>query len=240
MTPDKIITVKYTAQVSASIISANPTTDLSNPMWAINWFDLRKPWLYERYNQLAFGQLRQHGASPVFKGKLTSTLLKNDRLRRDMLLIVQHRNAQGFLDLLASPFFQLKSKLRNASIKYFQFGFMQKENEEDIVPHSLRYTGRLKYLVHVCESRQELDLQSLLALAASFEIFPHFIGHRSALLGFQKGRGQLKTMDFILSHVFVFSGFDEHAIHAFVYSDEYQKFTQTCSSNFIGIYNRLI
>lgn len=240
MTPEKIITAKFNAQVSASVISANPTTDLTNTLWAVNWFDLKKPWLYEWYSQLAFGQLRRNGAAPVFKGKLASTLLDNDRLRRTMLLIVQHRHAHGFLDILSSNLFRLKSKLRNASIRHFQFGFMQKENIEDIVPTADHYDGRLKYLVHVCENKPETNLQTIIDLAARHEVFPHFMGQRSALLGFQKGRGQLKTMDFMLSHVLVLSGFDEHTLKSLVQSDDYQSFIQSSTSNFIGIYDRLV
>lgn len=240
MNTDKIATQNITSKLNVSVISTTADTQLDQPLWAINWFDLKRGWLYELYNWVVFNHVKKIGAYPIFKGQLSSVLVHNERLKREMLLIVKYPRAQAFLEMIAAKLFQLKSLLRTSSVKHFQFGFTQKINTEDHKPTGLQYKGKLKYLVHVCEGGNQMDIQSLLTFAAKKEVFPYFIGAKSAILGLQKSEKKLKTLDFMLSHVLVFSGFDTESLERFVHTDYYQQFMQSSKNNFIGMYERKI
>ncbi|MEP2023780.1 MAG: hypothetical protein ABJH98_03780 [Reichenbachiella sp.] len=240
MSNNKIVSQNLTKKLKGSVISAHRSTQLEDPIFAINWFNLKRIWLYELYNRLVIGQLKSIGGSPIFKGRLQKIILDNDRLRRDMLLIVKYPKAQAFLDLISSKIFQIKSLLRSSSVIHFQFGFMQKINSGSLNVTNSKYKGKLKYLVHVCENSEYENFQDLIDRAASMEVFPHFIGQKSAMLGLQKKDGKLRTLDFVLSHVLVFSGFDTDALEGFTRSAFYQEFVQTNKNNFIGIYDRKI
>lgn len=240
MNQDKIITQKITTKIDASIICATAGTRLDQSLWAINWFDLRRAWLYDLYNKVVFNHVRQIGAYPIFKGELSKIIHNDERLRREMLLIVKYPNAQSFLSMIAQKAFKIKSVLRTSSVRHFQFGFMQKLNQEETRPTSLKYDGKLKYLVHVLEGNTSIDTQSLIEFAANQEVFPHFIGEKSAMLGTQRNGGKLRTMDFMLNHVLIFSGFDSETLEAFIQTDFYQQFIQSQKFNFIGLYDRKI
>lgn len=240
MNQNKIVTAKIAKKTSASVISAHPDARLDQALWAINWFDLRRGWLYDLYNRIAFSHFRNIGAYPIFKGKLSQVIQHNERLKRDMLLVVKYPKAGSFLTMITDKVFQLKSLLRTSSVSHFQFGFMQKHNSEDHKPSASKYSGKLKYLVHVCEDGKQPDIELLLNEATSAEVFPYFIGSKSALIGIQKENEKLKTLNFMLSHVLIFSGYDHEGLAAFVKTEQYQKFIQSNKSNFIGLYDRKV
>ncbi|MDA2910832.1 hypothetical protein MYX04_07875 [Nitrospiraceae bacterium AH_259_D15_M11_P09] len=48
---------------------------LTNPLFAINWFNTRSLWLYNIYNKLASRSLFRVGGKVLFKGRVTETLL---------------------------------------------------------------------------------------------------------------------------------------------------------------------
>lgn len=240
MSQDKIVTSQITKKISASVLSATADAQLDQPQWAINWFDLKKGWLYHIYNRLAFPHVQKIGAYPIFKGQLTKVLVSNERLQRDMLLVVKYPKAQSLLDMLSVKLFQVKSLLRTASVKHFQFGFMKQQNQEVQTRPELTYKGKLKFLVHVSEDGDARQIKQLIDYASSKEVFPYFLGSKSAIIGLQKGNGRMKTIDFILSHVLIFSSFDNESLEAFVNSDPYQELLQKSGSNFSGIYKRKI
>ncbi|MEO9802884.1 MAG: hypothetical protein ABJF04_06535 [Reichenbachiella sp.] len=241
MSLDKIISKKIAANLTASVISADPSTDLEQQLWAINWFDLKRKWVYDLYNQLVFSHVKKIGATPIFKGQLKRSLIDSERLRRDMLLIVQYPKGIAFLNMISSKLFQLKGLLRASSVRHFQFGFMQRKSPvQDHQVAGTIYQGKLRYLVHVCEGSQAADFQSLIDFAASQDVFPHFVGNKSAMLGLQKSNSGLKTLDFMLNHVLVFSGFDDESLELFVQSGPYQEFLASKTNNYVGLFDRKI
>lgn len=241
MTSAKIINKKISSGLEASVISAAPDTKLDQPLWAVNWFDLKKKWMYNLYNRLVLNHVLKIGGRPVFKGELVRTLIDNERLRRDMLLVVRYPKAESFLRMISSKVFQLKGLLRSSSVRHFQFGFMNRLDQTQKTEGTTgSYKGSLKYLVLVCEGGQFDDLQSLIRHAASFEVFPHFSGQKSAMMGLHKDGGNLKTLDFVLSHTLIFSGFESENLERFAKSDFYQEYFAGCTHNFAGVYRRLI
>lgn len=197
--------------------------------------------MYNLYNRLAFNHVFQIGGQPMFKGILDRQLLDNIRLRRDMLLIVKYPKADAFLQMISSKLFQFKSLLRSASVRHFQFGFMQGNySEKPESRTSMSYTGNLKYLVHICEGHTTFDFDPLIKQAAALDVFPHFIGKKSAMLGLQRGSSRLKTIDFKPSYVLVWSGFDNDNLEQLVQTSFYQEFFGPETDNYAGIYHRKI
>ncbi|MEO9964905.1 MAG: hypothetical protein ABJF11_03900 [Reichenbachiella sp.] len=243
MNTEKIITKRIGHQLDASVLSTTPDTKLVDSLWAINWFDLRRKWMYSLYNMLVVGHVQKIGAKPIFKGELQRPIHNSERLRRDMLLIVRYPKASAFLEMISSYFFQVKGMLRSSAVEHFQFGFMSNQrlsSDEQDEAFPTAYKGKLKYLVQVCEGSDAIDLDALIEAAKSREIFPHFIGKKSAILGLKKNEASLKTLDFILSHVLVLGGFDDEALESFAQSAEYQKFFNSSSESFCGLYERTI
>lgn len=241
MKSDKILTKTISSGIQASVISATADANLNNTLWAVNWFDLRRSWMYALYNKLAYSHVKKNGGLPVFKGSLTQSILDNERLRRDMLLIVSYPQAASFLQMISYKVFQIKGWLRSSAVRHFQFGFMHRlypsRNDEAVAG---AYKGNLKYLVHVCEGADIKDFSPLVALAETFDIYPHFIGSKSAIFGLQKKQSGLKTLDFMLSHTLVFSGFDRDTLEDFVATDFYQDFFSGSKQNYTGLYHRII
>ncbi|WP_422359908.1 hypothetical protein [Reichenbachiella sp.] len=240
MSQKKIISAEIAHKTTASVISTNSDTRLDEALWAINWFDLKRGWLYGLYNRLAYQHVKAVGAYPIFKGQLEKVLVSNDRLQRDMLLVVRYPKAQSLLNMLSVKLFQVKSLLRTAAVKHFQFGFMKQQNQTEENPPALKYDGKLKFLVHMNEEGNAQHIEQLIAYATSQEVFPYFIGSKSAIVGLQKGKERMKTINFLLSHVLIFSAFDNETLEAFVNSDPYQKLIQKNGSNFSGLYHRKI
>lgn len=197
--------------------------------------------MYNLYNKLVINHVLGVGAIPIFKGEHIRPLIDNERLRRDMLLVVRYPKAEAFLKLISTKIFQFKGLLRSSAVRHFQFGFMHWLAPKKETPaYEGKYQGKLKYLVHVCEGGQLNDLEILIRAAASFEVYPHFVGKKTAIMGLQKGKGNLKTLDFVLSHTFIFSGFENENLEAFARSEPYQEYFNSCTNNFAGLYRRMI
>ena len=52
-------TAQATKNLEISIISAGPDYSLEDPIWAINWFDVKSKRLYDFYNILAFPHVKK-------------------------------------------------------------------------------------------------------------------------------------------------------------------------------------
>ena len=65
----KSLSVKLFGSVHAKITSCDPDRPLSEPIFAVNWFDTRFALIYNLYNLLAARSVYSVGGRPLFKGK---------------------------------------------------------------------------------------------------------------------------------------------------------------------------
>jgi hypothetical protein len=138
-----------------SIISISPKYNLIDPIWAINWFNLKNKRLYDFYNYLALPHLLFINAKPLFKGRLIRRIEGNDSDEREMLLIVDYPSPGSFLKMVKSKVFQFKGILRILAVKDVTFGFMKRQDDDgknEITPS--KYESSLVYLVHQFQVQQ--------------------------------------------------------------------------------------
>ena len=234
------ITEAVSSNMEISIISTSPEFNLEDPIWAINWFDLKSKWLYDFYNLLAFPHVNAVGARPFFKGRLIKKLEGELHHQREMLLIVNYPSPSGFLSMLKSTVFQLKSIVRVLSVKVFNFGFMRRlDDGEAPSQNPNKYLGKLVYLIHHMSGEiQQSALTDLKEYAVSYDIFTHFIGVKSHLIGRREPNDKLKTAPFHMDCLVVLGAFEEEQFHSLINSPFYQELLKSSKSNYLGLYSR--
>lgn len=117
---------KITDKITIDIVPVNSSVDLQQRVWAINWFNYKKKWLYTLYNRLAVRNVIKVGGQLLFKGHNRQTLFGDETLARETLLVVTYPKIDNFLDMLTIKAFQVKSLLRVKAVKNFVFGFMKR------------------------------------------------------------------------------------------------------------------
>ncbi len=232
-------TAQVTKNLEISVISVGPSYSLEEPVWAINWFDVKSKKLYDFYNTIASSHVAKVGGKAFFKGSLAKRLLGEDADERAVLLIVTYNKPDDFLEMLMNKAFQLKSIVRELAVKEFTFGFTKRIDDGEPPKGSGKYEGKLFYMVHHFKNKhQPIDTKAIKEFAASRDIFTHFSGIKSALIGRKKSGEQLKTVPFLMDGILVFAAFEESQFHQFITTDYYKEFINQNQSNYIGIFNR--
>lgn len=140
---------------SIAVAATGPEADLHDTLYAVNWLDLRRPWLYKVYGLLTFPLARRAGARVLFKGDRIEVLSGNDPVG-ETLLMVSYPNAEGFLDLATRPSFAVLSLLRRAALSRFRFAFFARWDDGPEPPaNPRRHRGSDAYLVQGFEEVPE-------------------------------------------------------------------------------------
>lgn len=127
----KSISVNITKNIEVSITSKENDTPFNEqqPVYAVNWFNTKRAWLYQAYSLLAIRSVLKIGGRPFLKAKCQ--LLDGDpTVNRKVLLIVKYPNPGAFLQLVSNKYFQAISIFRNASVDQFTFGFASKTSNQ--------------------------------------------------------------------------------------------------------------
>jgi uncharacterized protein (DUF1330 family) len=236
------ISKQITKEIEVSIINAGPNYNLEDVVWAINWFDVKNKGLYDFYNVIASPHVGKVGGRALFKGRLKKKLLGEQSDEREVLLIVSYPKPDNFLDLLMGKMFQLKSIVRELAVKDFTFGFMKRLDDGERPRGRIKkYDGKLIYMVHHFKNNHQLiDTNTIKDLAAEQDIFTHFSGIKSALVGRRKGGGKLRTSPFLMDGMLIFGAFEASQFDDFIQSEYYQNFIEQNQSNYIALFNREI
>jgi hypothetical protein len=199
------LTQKISNDLNISIISAGPEYNLVDPVWAINWFNVKSKWLYDLYNYMAISHVISVSGSPFFKGRLIRRIEGFDIDERELLLIVNYPSPNAFLNMVKSKLFQLKSIIRISAVKDFTFGFMSRQDNGDTLQRKdSDYERNLIYLVHHFKNNSiKVDAVNIKEKAALFDIFTHFVGTKSHIIGQIKNSNQLKTTPFIMDGLII-------------------------------------
>lgn len=234
------LTQKISKDLNISIMSAGPKYSLVEPVWAINWFDVKSKWLYDLYNYMVISHVISISGYPFFKGRLIRRIEGFDIDERELLLIVHYPNPGAFLKMIKSKLFQLKSIIRISTVKDFTFGFMCRQDNGDMLQQkSSNYERNLIYMVHHFKSNNnEVDAIRFKEQAALFDVFTHFVGIKSHIIGQRKKSNQLKTAPFIMDGLIVLGAFEESQFQEFLNSPFYQNFINENKSNYLGIFSR--
>ena len=128
----EIIQAKITSKAYAYIQAVNTDVDLSEPVFAINWFNTKALWLYNLYNLLASVSVKKVGGYPFFKGRVQEVLSGDPELYREVLLIVNYPSANHFARMMENAYFKLVSLFRIMAVKDFTFGHSQPINSDQV------------------------------------------------------------------------------------------------------------
>lgn len=235
-----LLTKKITDKVEASVVAAKSGADLEQPIWAINWFDLKSSWMYNLYTKLSIGDVRFAGGEPLFKATRIAHLRGNEGLGRMVLVIVKYPSGTAFLDLLSSAMFQIKSVLRRKAVRNFTFGF-EEAMDDCLKPQrgEEEASRKLLYLVHHFEGENgQAIIDVLRKNAVGHDIFFQFHGKRKALLGMSRGDRKMKTLPFITDNTLIWAAFENSQLEEFVETELYQKLLAVTANNYLGVFKR--
>lgn len=216
---------------------------LTQPLFAINWFNTKRAWLYSLYNSLATGPAIKTGAKVFIKAELIRTLQGEPIDRRDMLLIVNYASGGNFLDLLTNKYFQIISSLRRAAVKDFSFVFHRRQGgPERLKTRHQKFDPKKAYAIHHFHSPGPLEpeFEKIKALASDQKISLHFASEKTAALALETKEGQWNDIPFVTEKLFLFEGNSSAQLEKFLTGKKYQAFTKALDFSYMGLLKRVM
>lgn len=235
--------VQIKKDTKAIIIPSGPNTNLDAPLWAINWFDLKKPKLYTFYNQIAFPHVKKVKGRPHFKGYAKEKIEGDDRLDRKMLLIVKYPSADSFLRMISNKIFLLKSILRIKSVDRFIFGFQQRFGEKPEPPlKPAAYVGRNYYMVYHFErpNLSEEGLNDLKPVLARHDVTNYYSGTKMATIAREITGKERQTQPFFIHSTMVLEAAGKEAFVALMEDPDFLTFKKENEANSLYYFKRLL
>ena len=228
------VSSKTTIHISAS----DNQSDLDQPLYAINWFNTKSKSLYNLYGALAFPHVKKVGGEVVFKGKVRETLGGNDKLKRELLLIVKYPNADSFLGLFTQKLFLIKSMLRVKAVKDFVFGFVKMTGgTARSTQKPIKYNGDKNYLVHIIKGQSEVEIQKD-NYPSGINLF--FDGQKAAYVGRSTDDGEIKNGPFFIDRILIWEAGDKEELKSWENSANNPFKSENKDGNGIFIVDRLL
>lgn len=223
-------------------IAAEEGCELNGPLFAINWFDTRRAWVYHLYNRLAAVRVFKVGGKVLLKGKTGKSLGGDETLRREFLLIVNYPSAQSFLDLVSDKVFQFVGMLRTAAVQRFSFVFHTRQEGVQLLSwRTQRLDDRAYAVLHFePEGPLQTQHQTLKRLAGHAGLDVHFYGIRTARLGLGPVDADPKWMRNVTPHTMVVTAESERMLADFVRSEEVGQALKACRRYFVAAFERLL
>jgi len=216
--------------------------DANADMCAINWFDLKIPWMYQLYGLIASRLVRKVSGKLYFKGKLVKRIEGPKDRQRENLLIVCYPGARTFLDLVDFKIFQIISVLRIAAVKRFCFGFTENILEKSASKGATdpKFRKDQTYLVHHFQGGNNWlsdNRQQLFSSARQHNMDVYFCGLTNAHIAREKSGVQLSA-EFFMDGILLFAANSEVDIENFTMNDIYSSFKRNNSSNSLYLFSR--
>jgi len=211
-------------------------------LWAVNWFDLKIPWMYQLYGLIASRFVRKVSGRLYFKGNLIRQIEGPAEHKRENLLIGCYPGARKFLDLVDFKIFQMVSVLRIAAVKKFVFGFTENiiDESESSGARDNRFHKDHTYLVHHFRGEANWlrnNRQDLFASAQQHHMSVYFCGLTSAHIVREKS-GQQKSAEFFMDGILLFAASSEVDIENFTKDDMYTTFMHDNTENSLYLFSR--
>jgi len=209
---------------------------------AINWFDLKTPWMYKLYGLIASRYVRKVSGKLIFKGTLSRKLIgPKDRLR-DNLLIVRYPGPRKFLQLVNFKIFQIVSVLRLAAVKRFVFGFTENilGKTESADAGERGFNLQQIYLVHHFQGNNNwlrMNHGELFDVARQYQLDVYFCGLTCAHIAREKS-GQRQDAEFFMDGMVLFAANSEVDTEKFIKDDLYRTFIENNNDNSLYLFTR--
>ncbi len=216
---------------------------LEGPVFAINWFNTKRAWLYHFYNFLAARPVIRVGARVLIKGRVQKRLLGAEKDHRDMLLVVYYRSGEDFLDLLSRKFFQAISIFRQLAVRDFSFVFHKRRDGADrIEPAPAAGQGHKAYAIHHFRSDGPVsgDLARIASLIEDHPVSVFFASEKTATLAAESQAGKRRTAPFETHKVVIFEAADGMAIETCLCSGAYRDFAKSLDFSYMAALERTL
>lgn len=230
------IRAKIVGENYVEIRRNNPGIAWEEEVHALNWFNTRSMAVYNFYNLIAGRSVKRVGGKPLFKGRLTKSLLGDKKDSRDVLLIVRYPSANHFRSMLENTYFKIVSLLRTVSVSDFTFCLSKKTSAKELVPESI---DSRRYLVHHFRGDQQAIVRAREAVDGTpvALVFSSLKSHGIASVS--KDQSVTPIPD-LMDGVLVFCSSDVESLEQFFLSDSYRAVIQSTDSSFLGLLRRLI
>jgi uncharacterized protein (DUF1330 family) len=235
---DKVeeIKVQISKNKSVHIKSINENIPLDQAIYAINWFNTSRLWLYNLYNLLAGISVKKIGGIPVFKARVNESLYGEKTFKRDILLIVKYPTASHFKKLVEKLFFQLVSVLRLASVNKFTFGFTHRSSIHDLPLKQWSKTS--SYVIHHYTSEQDI-LKYLTPILEKHSIDVFYAGRVSSLLYSGNGSIAKQQIPCLMDGLVILESEDYSKFKEAINSMAYQSLLSDTKSSYIASLERI-
>lgn len=211
-------------------------------MCAINWFNLKTPWMYQLYGLIASRFVRKVSGRLFFKGNLVKKLAGPDEHQRENLLIVCYPGARKFLDLVDFRIFQLISILRLKAVRKFCFGFTENilEKSASKGASDQRFSNEQTYLLHHFQGDSDWlrnNRQEIMAAAREHQLDMYFCGLTNAHI-VRESSGQQQSPEFFMDGILLFAIRSEAGVGSFTESAIYSRFMSGNTANSLYLFSR--
>ncbi len=211
-------------------------------MCAINWFNLKTPWMYQLYGLIASRFVTKVSGKLYFKGHLIRQIEGPIDQIRENLLIVCYPGARKFLELVDFRIFRLISVLRLAAVKKFAFGFTENILDKSTSAGSgdSRFNTEQIYLVHHFQGDSNWlrdNRQEIFAAARRHHLEVYFCGLTNAHIAREKS-GQRQSPEFFMDGIVLFAANSEVDIENFTRDDLQTTFMRNNTENSLYLFSR--
>lgn len=211
-------------------------------MCAINWFDLKTPWMYRLYGLIASIFVRKVSGKLYFKGNLIRQIEGPAEKIREHLLIVCYPGARKFLDLVDFKVFQMISVLRLAAVQKFIFGFTENilDKSESTGANDSRFNKEQIYLVHHFRGKSNWlrnNRQDLFTAARQHNMQVYFCALTTAHIATEKS-AQQKSGEFFMDGIVLFAANSEVDIENFTKDHLYTTFMRNNDEDSLYLFSR--
>ncbi len=236
------LAVKINSKTEVIISPASEVELQEKPLFAINWFNLKRPWLYNIYAKAAFPHVVKAGGKVLFKAVVEESLSSASKLDRKNLLIVGYPSPGAFLSMLTSKMFLLKSILRLKSVEDFIFGFTaRKDNGDEPRTRVTPFKGKNKYMVHLFTSENKTEISQLLPPAGSVQnLRVFYFGTTVARIGRRDVKGKITSGPFPIDGIIVWEAGEVSEFRQLLTTQPYQEFQKSNNTNGIYLVRRIL
>ncbi len=230
---------KVTKTTSLSITGSQQGIDLGSNIWAVNWFNPKRRWLYNLYTTLAGPLVIKVGGRLWHKSTFLEKLAGKDDDGRNMLLIVEYPTASNFMDLVGIKFFQLISILRILAVEDFIFGFTKRVAVPGLTKN--RQAKGAPCLIHHFRSKKNFSggFNSLASFASDKGINLIYAGTKVATLSRTIVDKGVMEVPFFMDGIIVFESDNIASLKTFFGSETYRDFTSKTENSYAAIFEKI-
>ena len=218
------------------LCSTSSETSFQYPIYAINWFNTKRPWLYDLYNLLAWRSVKKVDGKLLIKARTVEQLWGDQQEHRDLFVLVRYPSVFSFQSLLKSTYFKMISVVRIKAVRKFNFGFA---TIGKIASHKTKDLSKAYAVFHVQGPLNDEWMQKLVDVAKTFDLDLFYGGKTAVTLHLKSGNQEPVALPFGYDGIMVWMATEPESIRAFVRSTSCQTLLEEINGGYIGLLDRI-